>query len=81
MFRRSMTAERRVRTPDVWKRQGRRSWVRSNDLTTTAALLARLPSLPRAELARITARMIERMAAHADDEGETPYHRAEESHD
>jgi hypothetical protein len=44
-----------------WRRHKGRRWVRPNDLASAPALFAAIPSLPRAELARLTTRMIDRM--------------------
>lgn len=76
-----MRAEHRPRVAPPWKRQRRRPWCRSNDLAPATALLARIPSLPRAELARITARMIEQMGGLAGTEGEAPDHPKEQGHE
>jgi hypothetical protein len=44
-----------------WPRRRFRRWARSNDPATIGALLGAIPSLPRAELARLTERLIDRM--------------------
>lgn len=44
-----------------WSRRRTRRWVRGNDLEHAAMLFAAIPSLPRAELSRLTERMIDRM--------------------
>jgi len=44
-----------------WRRRQPRRWVRPNDLGSAAMLFAAIPSLPRAELTRLTERMIDRM--------------------
>ncbi len=45
-----------------WRRRAARgAWLRSGDVASVPRLLAVLPSLPRAELARLTERMIDRM--------------------
>ena len=76
-----MRAEHRPRAAPPWKRQRRRPWCRSNDLAPATALLARIPSLPRAELACITARMIEQMGALAGGQREAPDPSEEHSHE
>jgi hypothetical protein len=49
------------RTGSPWPRRLRRQWSRSDDVVTEAQLLALIPSLPRAELSRLTERLIDRM--------------------
>ena len=49
------------RTGSPWPRRRRREWTRRDDAVTLGQLLAAIPSLPRAELARLTERMIDRM--------------------
>ncbi len=49
------------RTGSSWPRRRRREWARRNDAATLGQLLAVIPSLPRAELARLTERLIDRM--------------------
>lgn len=49
------------RTGSPWPRRLRRQWSRLDDVVTAAQLLASIPSLPRAELSRLTERLIERM--------------------
>lgn len=44
-----------------WRRSRRRPWHRLDRLASPHAVLATIPSLPRAELARITERLIDRM--------------------
>lgn len=44
-----------------WHRRRRRAWSRRSHLPGSISLLAVIPSLPRAELARLTERMIDRM--------------------
>jgi hypothetical protein len=51
----------RTRTPQPWPRRRTRRWVRTGDIATAGMLLAALPSLPRAELARLTERLIDQM--------------------
>jgi len=48
-------------TPRRWRRHHRSVWARRNGLMGTDAMLAAIPSLPRAELARLTDRLIDRM--------------------
>ena len=61
MIRLSVDGRERRQETQPWRRQRRRPWSRPNDLAATNALLALIPSLPRAALARITTRMIDRM--------------------
>lgn len=49
----------RARLP--WRRSRRRHWARANDLAGLTTMFAAIPSLPRAELARLTTHMIDRM--------------------
>ena len=51
------TPQRRPR----WRRERRRAWCRCGGLVGLTSMLATIPSLPRAELARLTERMIDRM--------------------
>lgn len=44
-----------------WVRRRARRWVRTNNVGHAAMLFAVIPSLPRAELSRLTERMIDRM--------------------
>ena len=44
-----------------WQRYRRRPWTRHNDLAGVTKLFAAIPSLPRAELAGLTTRMIDRV--------------------
>ena len=44
-----------------WPRHQRRAWIRPDDVGGVTKLLAAIPSLPRAELSRLTERMIDRM--------------------
>ncbi|WP_267349397.1 hypothetical protein [Sphingomonas sp. GM_Shp_2] len=44
-----------------WRRSRRRAWHRMDRLASPHAILAAIPSLPRAELSRLTHRMIDRM--------------------
>jgi hypothetical protein len=50
-----------ARPRPAWRRSGIRRWTRRDDAGAAAAALTRLPSLPRAELARIAARLIDRL--------------------
>ena len=43
------------------RRQPRQAWARQDSRTPVSIMLAVIPSLPRAELARLTTRMIDRM--------------------
>ena len=47
--------------PHPWPRCRRRRWLRPDDLASVSTMFATIPSLPRAELARLTTRMIDRM--------------------
>lgn len=59
---RQPTPSRVVTSPcRSWPRRRRRTWSRRSHLPGTAALITVIPSLPRAELARLTERMIDRM--------------------
>lgn len=44
-----------------WRRVRMRRWKRPNDLTDMMSMFAAIPSLPRAELSRLTECMIDRM--------------------
>ena len=44
-----------------WRRARQRRWARPSDVPSATRLLAIMPSLPRAALARLTACMIDRM--------------------
>jgi hypothetical protein len=44
-----------------WRRMRRRPWHCTDRLASPQAMFAAIPSLPRAELARLTERMIDRM--------------------
>lgn len=44
-----------------WRRTRRRQWSRPSDLVGMRAMFAAIPSLPRAELARLTEHMINRI--------------------
>lgn len=44
-----------------WRRERRRAWSRPSNLPGTGSLSAAIPVLPRAELARLTERMIDRI--------------------
>jgi hypothetical protein len=43
------------------RRQARRAWARQDTRAPVSIMLTAIPSLPRAELARLTMRMIDRM--------------------
>lgn len=49
------------RTGSPWPRRLRRQWSRRDDAASVAQLLTMIPSLPRAELSRLTERLIDRM--------------------
>lgn len=55
----NMPASHRRHPP--WHRARRRRWVRRDDHLSASAMLALLPSLPRATLSRMADRIIERM--------------------
>ncbi|MEG8041321.1 hypothetical protein QP164_00240 [Sphingomonas sp. LR59] len=57
----SATAIQTRRSARPWTRSRRRAWLRPNDLASSSRLFAAIPSLPRAELARLTMQMIDRM--------------------
>ena len=61
MGRLSQPSPNRTPSPRPWPRRRHRRWVHDRDVTSVAALFAIIPSLPRAELARLTERMIDRM--------------------
>jgi hypothetical protein len=44
-----------------WVRRRTRRWVRADNVAHAGMLFAAIPSLPRAELSRLTERMIDRM--------------------
>lgn len=50
-----------VRSAPRWRRRRHRRWIRANDTPSALRLLAVIPSLPRATLARLTTRLIDRM--------------------
>ncbi len=56
-----LSAPQHRRPIGPWVRRRGRRWIRSNDLGHAAMLFAAIPSLPRAELSRLTERMIDRM--------------------
>lgn len=51
----------RGRATRRWRRVRRRPWARPNGLLPAAAVFALIPSLPRATLAQLTHRLIDRM--------------------
>jgi len=57
----STTVAQSLRHGRPWARSRRRAWLRPNDVASSTRLFAAIPSLPRAELARLTMRMIDRM--------------------
>lgn len=57
----SLPSSRRSLQPRPWPRRRPRRWTHDRDGTGVMALFAIIPSLPRAELARLTERMINRM--------------------
>ena len=77
------------RTGSPWPRRQRRRWLRGDDVATAGQLFAAIPSLPRAELSRLTDRLIDRMDEldgdpdlepetdidHANDDGCGPVHK------
>lgn len=75
-------APQRRAMPKPWRRSPRRAWVRPDDLPGIWALLSTIPSLPRAELARLTERMIDRMdEIDGDPDLETQHEDDEDTHD
>lgn len=44
-----------------WRRRRARAWIRHDTTAAAAVMLAAIPSLPRAGLAQLTMRMIDRM--------------------
>lgn len=44
-----------------WARCRHRPWARTSDMASVAMMFAAIPSLPRAELARLTEQIIDRM--------------------
>ena len=52
--------QHRRETPP-WARRRTRRWIRANNACHAGMLFAAIPSLPRAELSRLTERMIDRM--------------------
>lgn len=61
MDRLSRPSPNRTPIPRPWPRRRHRRWMHDRDGTGVSALFAIIPSLPRAELARLTERMIDRM--------------------
>lgn len=61
MGRLSQQSPNRTPDPRPWPRRRLRRWTHDRDGTGVAALFAIIPSLPRAELARLTEQMIDRM--------------------
>ncbi len=57
----SLTSQKRSLHPVSWRRRRRVRWTQPGKLASPAAMLAAIPSLPRARLARLTTRMIDRM--------------------
>lgn len=57
----STTVAPSLRHARPWTRSRRRAWLRPNDVASPTRLFAAIPSLPRAELARLTMRMIDRL--------------------
>jgi hypothetical protein len=56
------TAAGRTSINRPWRRrQPRQAWSRQNTRAPVSVMLAAIPSLPRAELARLTMRMIDRI--------------------
>lgn len=64
-----------------WRRGRRRHWTRPNGALPVVALLALIPSLPRAELVRLTTRMIDRMDELDGDPDAEIVHDDEDTHD
>lgn len=85
----STTSPVRRRHAKPWPRSVRRRWARPNDLASVSRLFSAIPSLPRAELSRLTTRMIDRMdeidgdpdlERLADDDEDTHDREQEENH-
>lgn len=57
----SSTASPSVQGTCTWRRRVRRSWARPRDMGHPATLLAQIPSLPRAALARLATQLIDRL--------------------
>ena len=64
-----------------WRRRNRRAWTRRDSRTTVLDMLAAIPSLPRAELARITARLVDHMREIESYHGDQPDQNEEHSHE
>jgi hypothetical protein len=77
------TGHKRAPSPHrPWRRRAARgAWLRSGDVAFVPRLLALLPSLPRAELARLTERMIDRMDELDGDPDLELEHEGDDSHD
>lgn len=71
----------RHRAGSPWPRHRRREWVRRDDAVTVGQLLAAIPSLPRAELARLTERLIDRMDEMDGDPDLEPEQDVDDAHD
>ena len=71
-----------AKAPRPWHRRRTRRWVRTGDIATVGMMFAAIPSLPRAELTRLTTRMIDRMdEIDGDPDLELTGEDDEESHD
>lgn len=69
------------RTGSPWPRRRRREWARRDDTATVGQLLAAIPSLPRAELSRLTERLIDRMDEIDGDPDFEPEQDVDDAHD
>lgn len=69
------------RTGSPWPRRLRRQWCRRDDAASVAQLLTMIPSLPRAELSRLTERLIDRMDALDGDPDLEPETDVDDAHD
>ncbi|TPG56345.1 hypothetical protein [Sphingomonas glacialis] len=83
----SSTLRPRIHDARTWRRRVRRPWARPRDTGHTAVLLAQIPTLPRAALARVTMLLIDRMdeidgdfdLEDLRDDDEDPYDREQEN--
>ncbi len=69
------------RTGSPWPRRRQRGWARRDDTAGIGQLLAAIPSLPRAELARLTERLIDRMDVLDGDPDLEPETDVDDAHD
>jgi hypothetical protein len=57
----SLTSQDRSPLPVSWRRRKRARWTRGDKLASPAAMFSAIPSLPRAKLARLTNRLLDRV--------------------